>query len=411
MKKQLIKSLRTCLPAAGRTGFLLPLLFSLLFVFSLHAIQRDPERRNGNGDDLPPLQEASADTLEPNNSPDSAAQLAWGSGSTKNEAVSGPVTIANGLDFDFFSVQLTAGDSMSAVADVDEDAPDPLQPQISIMDSAGTVLADDLLSPGVASTAALYSGKYLILVTDRSFMEGEPFGGEGREYELILSRLLRRGDIDGSGELDYRDAFLTFMLVSGLLDSESVEPGALRAADVDGDGTVVGDMEDFYLLMDRVSYVPVRDPGSSRKRKGGGETLLALSDGSVIELSPGGTIRVAAPGSLADSAIALWRGGDSRPSPPQASTLLSLGQNRPNPLNPSTTISFSLGTQARIELALYGIRGRLVRMLASGEYCSGEHRVQWDGTDSMGRRVASGVYFYRLVAGDFVLTRKLVVVK
>jgi hypothetical protein len=84
----------------------------------------------------------------------------------------------------------------------------------------------------------------------------------------------------------------------------------------------------------------------------------------------------------------------------------SLGQNYPNPFNPSTNIQFSLPTQADVDLAVYDVNGRLVARLASGEHIAGTYTVSWDAS-----LWASGTYVYRMVAGDFVKSRHMVLVK
>ncbi len=99
------------------------------------------------------------------------------------------------------------------------------------------------------------------------------------------------------------------------------------------------------------------------------------------------------------------------PSLPRA---FGLRQNAPNPFNPSTTISYSVpeGTEPlRVKLTVYDIRGRTVAVLADRTQDSGDYTVSWDGTDGDGRRVSSGVYFYRLRAGSFTATRKMVMLK
>lgn len=88
-------------------------------------------------------------------------------------------------------------------------------------------------------------------------------------------------------------------------------------------------------------------------------------------------------------------------------------QNEPNPFNPSTTISFTLGGKEsiKLDLTVFDIRGRTVKRLISGSREPGKHTVFWDGTNEFGGLVSSGVYFYRLTAGDFTRTRKLVILK
>jgi outer membrane protein assembly factor BamB len=89
----------------------------------------------------------------------------------------------------------------------------------------------------------------------------------------------------------------------------------------------------------------------------------------------------------------------------------SLGQCYPNPFNPSTTIGFTLGEAARVRLSIYDVSGRLVRELLDDRRGAGLHSEIWDGTDHAGRGVSSGVYFYRLEAGQFIETKKMVLLR
>ena len=85
-----------------------------------------------------------------------------------------------------------------------------------------------------------------------------------------------------------------------------------------------------------------------------------------------------------------------------------LGQNYPNPFNPSTTIEFSLPRRENVTLSIYDVNGRLVRNLIVNEpYAPGVYRVDWDGLNEKGEKVASGVYFYRIQAGRFRESRKM----
>jgi len=94
---------------------------------------------------------------------------------------------------------------------------------------------------------------------------------------------------------------------------------------------------------------------------------------------------------------------------PSARTELS--QNTPNPFNPTTTIRFSLPARERVGLAVYSANGMLVRMLVDDVRARGTYDITWDGRDSAGNPVSSGVYFYRLMAGKFSESRKMVLLK
>ncbi|MFZ0391997.1 MAG: CHRD domain-containing protein [Calditrichia bacterium] len=92
-----------------------------------------------------------------------------------------------------------------------------------------------------------------------------------------------------------------------------------------------------------------------------------------------------------------------------------LAQNYPNPFNPSTTIHFNVpatdNNATAVEIVVYDLTGREVATLVNDVMQSGQYSVQWDGTNSNGKHVAGGVYIYRMVAGDFVQTRKMILMK
>jgi hypothetical protein len=91
--------------------------------------------------------------------------------------------------------------------------------------------------------------------------------------------------------------------------------------------------------------------------------------------------------------------------------LMEVGQNYPNPFNPATSISFTLTHPALVRVDIFNILGQLVRPLVNSEFNAGRHEVVWDGTDNNRRRVASGVYIYRVSSPDLVLAKKMVLLK
>ena len=96
---------------------------------------------------------------------------------------------------------------------------------------------------------------------------------------------------------------------------------------------------------------------------------------------------------------------------PKAPAATYLAQNFPNPFNPSTRIGFGLKAPADVSLRIYDAAGRVVRVLVEGNRPAGTYAELWDGKDNGGRAVASGIYFYRLDAGMFTQTRKMVLLK
>ena len=88
-----------------------------------------------------------------------------------------------------------------------------------------------------------------------------------------------------------------------------------------------------------------------------------------------------------------------------------LGQNWPNPFNPETRISFTLSAPGPVRISIYDALGRFVRTLVDGQRAAGEYTERWDGRDRFGRQVATGVYFYRMDAGGFLQTRKMLLLR
>jgi hypothetical protein len=90
----------------------------------------------------------------------------------------------------------------------------------------------------------------------------------------------------------------------------------------------------------------------------------------------------------------------------------ALYQNVPNPFNPTTTIRYDLPSASPVTLVIYDVSGRRVRVLKRGVMeAAGRRTVVWDGTGDEGARVASGVYFYRLEAGSYTNTRRMVLIQ
>ena len=96
---------------------------------------------------------------------------------------------------------------------------------------------------------------------------------------------------------------------------------------------------------------------------------------------------------------------------PKAPEATYLSQNFPNPFNPVTKIEFGLAAPANVRVRIYDAAGRLVRALVEGARPAGRYAEIWDGRDLRGGSVASGIYFYRLDAGPFTLTKKMVLLR
>jgi hypothetical protein len=92
-------------------------------------------------------------------------------------------------------------------------------------------------------------------------------------------------------------------------------------------------------------------------------------------------------------------------------TKFALYQNHPNPFNPETTIGFELPVNAPVSLEIYNMLGQKIVTLINERRPTGFQQMVWNGKDDLGRPVGSGVYFYRIKAGNFEATRKLVLLR
>lgn len=93
---------------------------------------------------------------------------------------------------------------------------------------------------------------------------------------------------------------------------------------------------------------------------------------------------------------------------PQAYTL---SQNYPNPFNPATKIEYAVQQAGHVTIRVYNLRGEIVRTLVDTQRSMGEYAAVWDGKNDRGSSVASGQYFYQLSIGDFVTSKKLLLLK
>ncbi|UCH84016.1 MAG: PQQ-dependent sugar dehydrogenase [Candidatus Latescibacterota bacterium] len=121
-----------------------------------------------------------------------------------------------------------------------------------------------------------------------------------------------------------------------------------------------------------------------------GEVLICGLDGKIYK--------------LVDNASGVGDTSDT-PSP------VRVNQNYPNPFNPTTVISFALPERMNTTLSIYDVSGEPVTTLIDDTVDGGYKEITWDGKDSRGNPVSSGVYFYRLTAGNQTITKKMVLVK
>ena len=153
----------------------------------------------------------------------------------------------------------------------------------------------------------------------------------------------------------------------------------------------------------RVYWTTSRGEIQSAPLTGAIQTVVMRETGPAAGIALGGTARVPA----SQSAPSLSSVGSVE------NTLLA---NYPNPFNPETWIPYQLSEAADVSVSIYAVDGHLVRRLDLGHQSAGVYRSRsraayWDGRNEFGERVASGLYFYTLTAGDFTATRKMLIRK
>ena len=146
-----------------------------------------------------------------------------------------------------------------------------------------------------------------------------------------------------------------------------------------------------------------------------GENVIAAGEGTIIKLetSDGMIAQVELATAIVvdrqaqELEVTIEKGSGSALLP----SSYALGQNYPNPFNPTTLIQYSLPRASEVRIEIFNILGRKVKTLVDGYQVAGRYEVGWNSTDDNDQAVASGVYLYRISAGEFSETRKMVLMK
>jgi hypothetical protein len=200
------------------------------------------------------------------------------------------------------------------------------------------------------------------------------------------------------------------------------------------DGHVSGPMRLVFIgkhkinYLGRVRYVldrltPMLLPLTSAKHSRLGSNLreVADSDQQKTVIAPGDTLTLEfeakpVPEGMTRHWFVVTNGvyssvtpqGAEEPTPVAQSWEFALGGARPNPTTGSVSISYTLARDGDVSIRVYNVAGRLVRTLVNSHQKPGPYDIVWNATDNGGRRVPNGVYFYRMVAGDWSSQRKVV---
>ncbi len=263
-----------------------------------------------------------------------------------------------------------------------------------------------------------------------------PTDVDSSQTQITINQVATSGDVfklgmDAAGSLEYflienrqRTGFDQYLPGDGLLiwhvdeskttNTQEWRPGsdamfhllcALEQADGDFDlekNLNSGDSWDPYPgISGATAFYELTEPSSDSYQAG-------ASGVSILNISASGEIM------YADVSARLVAGADTTGSSGGSDAVprtISLQQNYPNPFNPTTTITYTLTRAADISLNIYDITGRRLTTLVNGSVSEGQHTAEWNGTTDDGTAVASGVYFYRLEAGDQSQVKKMMLMK
>ena len=205
------------------------------------------------------------------------------------------------------------------------------------------------------------------------------------------------GDLNGDGVVNVQDVVLI---------AASFGEAGENNADLNGDGVV--NVQDLVLIANAFANIAGAPSAHAALSAAQVEQWLRLAKGEASQ-----SLQTSIPDRFSYERGIQVLERLLRTLAPQRTVLLA---NYPNPFNPETWIPYQLAVPADVSISIYATDGRLVRTLALGHqpvgiYESRSRAAYWDGRNSVGESVASGVYFYTLTAGDFTATRKMLILK
>ncbi|MCK4330598.1 T9SS type A sorting domain-containing protein [candidate division WOR-3 bacterium] len=153
---------------------------------------------------------------------------------------------------------------------------------------------------------------------------------------------------------------------------------------------------------------------------GGGKVGEAISTSYRLKDAIGQSVIGKCEGTSYKASLGFWspwtKGGavgveEEFTEPNEFPQVFSLSQNYPNPMGYRTTIKYSLPKSSRVELKVYNIYGQLIKTLVNELQKAGYYTVGWNGRDNASKEVSNGIYLYRLEAGSYTETRKMILIK
>ncbi len=277
----------------------------------------------------------------------------------------------------------------------------------SIDNAAGNITglsAEIQGDPGVRGTGTLLqvgfkaqsSGETKLTLQNLQFdaITGGNVPVESHEITLTVEEQVVAGDVNGDGQVNILDLVSVAQQFGKDLPADS-------PADVTGDGVVnILDLVHIAQIFSNTAAPAALVVGTADVDPTTIETWIAQA-----RLEDDGSLAFKQGIENLQNLLALLV--------PEETVLL---RNYPNPFNPETWIPYQLATPAEVVLTIYDMNGQLVRRLAVGHQAAGMYQsrsraIYWNGRNQLGESVASGLYFYTLMAGEFTATRRMVILK
>ncbi|MYA72754.1 T9SS type A sorting domain-containing protein [Candidatus Poribacteria bacterium] len=301
-------------------------------------------------------------------------------------------------DLDCRTFTLRAGQSSTGTANLDVDwlggNAEPACGGLDIDVHASGLKGGDLLfwpNPNLKNKATV-----TIKLTASPVSVGTPIDAPAAPSIAAIVRMADPShDVNGDGEINAADLLLVSQYFGRI-------PPETPPVDVNNDDTVT--ITDLVQVAQHLQLSPV--PAAPSVSMPAGLTYRTV-EGWID------TARVESDGSRAFKIGIANLEALLRLVVPEETALL---HNYPNPFNPETWIPYHLSEPAHVDLTIYTVDGKVVRHLdlghqVAGFYQSKARAAHWDGRNNVGERVASGVYFYTLTAGEFTATRKMLILK
>jgi hypothetical protein len=209
-----------------------------------------------------------------------------------------------------------------------------------------------------------------------------------------------------------------FFIVHGSTDAPAVDIAA-RAVAVLATNVPYGGISPYLGVPENAYVIDILPAGGNNPVASFDLDLSGLAGGSAVVLASGFFTPAANQDGAGFVLIAVLADGTVLTIPTDVRQLVNdlplqytLSQNYPNPFNPTTTINFVLPTQSIVTLEIYNAIGqKIATLISSDELSAGQYDIVWNGRDDAGRQVSSGMYIYRLSAGDFQATRSMIMLK